>query len=97
MQCGVYLKKCISVVHSSLRTFHATLTHNHFSLLSQYKFKILYSAISGYAMAEAWILFQTSSSGICGQQSGIGTGLPPSTGLFEMIVGVLTTCHTQYT
>ena len=95
MQCSVYLKKCISVVYSSLQTFHATLKHNHFSLLSIYIFKFLYFAVSGYAMPEARILFQTSSSGIYGGQSGIGRGLPPSAGLFKMIVGVLTTCHTQ--
>jgi hypothetical protein len=78
MQCNDYLKKCISVVQSSIQTFHATLTHNHFSLLSIHKFKFLYFAASGYAMAEAWTLFQTSTAGIYGGQSGTGTGLPPS-------------------
>ena len=28
---------------------------------------------------------------------GVGTSLIQNTGLFEMIVGFLTTCHTQYT
>jgi hypothetical protein len=77
MPCSVYLNKYIRVVHLSIQTFHATLIHNHFSLLSIYKFKFLYFAVSGYAMAEAWILFQTGIVGIYGGQSGTGTDLSP--------------------
>jgi hypothetical protein len=81
MSCSVYLKKCISVVHSSIQTFHSTLTHNHFSLLSIFQF--LYFAVSGYAIEEAWILFETGTAGIYGGQSGSGTGLPPSISSFS--------------
>jgi hypothetical protein len=38
-----------------------------------------------------------SSGVVCTEPHSRQQFLIPSTGLFEMIVGVLTTCHTQYT
>jgi len=37
-------------------------------------------------MAEAEILFQTGNAGIYGGQSGMGTGLPPSTASHDSIM-----------